>query len=294
MNLSGAVKGNVRMSDLQFRVHWYDILSLVFLALLAFLILLPIFWWISYAFKDTAGLNPQATLWEVWVPKQVNFIPNIEYAFGLYPLVKFFLNSFIVASAVTFCELLLSSMAGYAFAKYAFRGRNLVFRLVLILLMVPQIVLIIPLFEIFVSAKLINNYLSLILPFIVTPFGIFMMRQFMYGIPDDYLEAARVEGAGEFRIFFQIVLPMMKNALATLGIVTFLMQWDSLLWPLVATSKNDMYTLSVGISLLQTNVQVPYNAIYAATLLFSLPVVIVYLLFQNQVIKSMALTGVKE
>jgi multiple sugar transport system permease protein len=120
------------------------------------------------------------------------------------------------------------------------------------------------------------------------------MRQFMYGVPDDYLEAARVEGAGEFRIFFQIVMPIMKNALATLGIVTFLMQWDSLLWPLVATSRNDMYTLSVGISLLQTNVQVPYNAIYAATLLFSIPVVVVYLFFQNQVIKSMALTGVKE
>jgi multiple sugar transport system permease protein len=249
---------------------------------------------VSYAVKDTAGLGPQPTLWDVWVPDRVNFIPNLEYAFSLYPLAKFFLNSFIVASAVTIFELLLASMAGYAFAKYAFKGRDLIFKLVLILLMVPQIVLIVPLFEIFVSVKMTNSYLALILPFIVTPFGIFMMRQFMYGVPDDYLEAARVEGAGEFRIFFQIVMPIMKNALATLGIVTFLMQWDSLLWPLVATSRNDMYTLSVGISLLQTNVQVPYNAIYAATLLFSIPVVVVYLFFQNQVIKSMALTGVKE
>ena len=288
------IKRSAKMRDLRSRVDSYDVLSLVFLSVLAFFILLPIVWWISYAVKATAGLNPEASLWDVWVPKHFNFVPNIEYAFSLYPMVRFFLNSFIVASAVTFCELLLASMAGFAFAKYAFAGRNLVFRLVLILLMVPQIVLIIPLFEIFVSVNLINNYLSLILPFIVTPFGIFMMRQFMYGIPDDYLEAARVEGAGEFRIFFQIVLPMMKNALATLGIVTFLMQWDSLLWPLIATSKNQMYTLSVGISLLQTNVQVPYNAIYAATLLFSIPVVVVYLLFQNQVIKSMALTGVKE
>jgi multiple sugar transport system permease protein len=276
------------------RPQLYDVLSVIFLAALAFLILLPILWWVSYAVKDTAGLGPQPTLWDVWVPDRVNFIPNLEYAFSLYPLAKFFLNSFIVASAVTIFELLLASMAGYAFAKYAFKGRDLIFKLVLILLMVPQIVLIVPLFEIFVSVKMTNSYLALILPFIVTPFGIFMMRQFMYGVPDDYLEAARVEGAGEFRIFFQIVMPIMKNALATLGIVTFLMQWDSLLWPLVATSRNDMYTLSVGISLLQTNVQVPYNAIYAATLLFSIPVVVVYLFFQNQVIKSMALTGVKE
>jgi multiple sugar transport system permease protein len=282
------------MSTSRTRFQLYDTLALIFLAVLAFLFLLPIFWWISYAFKDTAGLSPQPSLWEVWMPRQVSFIPNLEYAFRLYPLGRFFLNSFIVATLVTMFELFLASMAGYAFAKYAFKGRNLIFKLVLVLLMVPQIVLIIPLFELFVSVKMTNSYLALILPFIVTPFGIFMMRQFMYGIPDDYLEAARVEGAGEFRIFFQIVMPMMKNALATLGIVTFLMQWDSLLWPLIVTARNDMYTLSVGISLLQTNVQVPYNAIYAATLLFSVPVVLVYLFFQNQVIKSMALTGVKE
>jgi multiple sugar transport system permease protein len=274
--------------------RFYDALAVVFLLVLALLFLLPIFWWISYAIKDTAGLSPQPTLADYWLPDQINFIPNLEYAFQLYPLGRFFLNSFIVASAVTFFELLLASMAGYSFAKYAFKGRDLIFKMVLVLLMVPQIVLIIPLFEIFVSVKMTNNYLALILPFVVTPFGIFMMRQFMYGIPDDYLEAARVEGGGEFHIFFRIVMPMMKNALATLGIVTFLMQWDSLLWPLVSTARNDMYTLAVGISLLQTNVQVPYNAIYAATLLFSIPIIVVYLFFQNQVIKSMALTGIKE
>jgi len=278
----------------QTRTSVYTGLSVIFLGILAVLFLLPILWWISFAVKGSAAISPQPTLWATWIPDQFLFIQNLEYAFSLYPLGKFFLNSFIVASIVTFFELLLASMSGYAFAKYAFRGRDLIFKVVLLLLMIPQIVLIIPIFEIFVTLKLTNTYTALALPFVVTPFGIFMMRQFMYGIPDDYLEAARVEGAGEFRIFLQIVLPMMKNALATLGILTFLMQWDSLLWPLIATSRNDMYTLSVGISLLQTNVQVPYNAIYAATLLFSIPVILVYLFFQNQVIKSMALTGVKE
>jgi multiple sugar transport system permease protein len=268
-------------------------LLLLFLIICAFLFLLPIIWWIIFAMRDTASIAVGETLKEVWIPEQYQFLKNLKEAFDLYPMGRFFANSFIISFTVTIFELLIASMSGYAFAKYNFTAKNIIFKVILALLMIPQIVLVIPLFQMVVGLKLANTYLALIVPFMVTPFGIFMMRQFMYAIPDEYIEAARIEGAGEFKIFFRIVLPLSKNSFATLGIFTFLMQWDSLLWPLIATSKQKMYTLAVGISLLQTNVQVPYNALYAITLLFSIPVLVVFLLLQRLVIRSLAMTGLK-
>lgn len=268
-------------------------LLLLLLIIGAFLFLLPIIWWIIFAVRDTASIAVGETLKEVWIPKEFQFLKNIKEAFNLYPMGRFFVNSFIISLIVTLFELFIASMSGYAFAKYNFIAKNVIFKVILALLMIPQIVLVIPLFQMVVGLKMANTYLALIVPFMVTPFGIFMMRQFMYAIPDDYIEAARIEGAGEFMIFFRIVLPLSKNPFATLGIFTFLMQWDSLLWPLIALSKQKMYTLAVGISLLQTNVQVPYNALYAVTLLFSIPVLVVFILLQRLVIRSLAMTGLK-
>lgn len=263
------------------------------LSLAAVLFLLPIAWWASSATRGSAALQPGGSLLDVWIPDRFALFDNLEHAFHLYPMHTFLLNSVLVASVVTVCEVLLSAGAGYAFAKLRFAGREVLFRVLMALLLVPQIVLVIPLFELIADAGLTNTYAALIVPFLVTPFGVFMMRQFMLAIPSAYLEAARLEGAGELRIFASIVLPMARNACLTLGIFTFLLQWDSLLWPLIATSEEARYTLPVGVSLLQTNVQVPYNAIYAVTLLFSLPVLLVYLFMQRQFMRSMAMSGLK-
>ena len=284
----------MRLSKVRFKNSFsYGILYL-FLITAAIMFILPILWWIIFAIKDSASIVMGETLSEVWLPNKFLFIQNIRKALNLYPMLKFFINSLIVSSTVTFFELFIASASGYAFAKYNFFGKKLLFNLVLALLMIPQIVMVVPLFEMIVNFKMVNTYWALIVPFMVTPFGIFMMRQFMYSIPNEYIEAARVEGASEFNIFIKIIIPLSRNSFATLGIFTFLFQWDSLLWPLISTSKQPMYTLSVGISLLQANVQVPYNALYAVTLLFSIPVLIVYIFFQNLIMKSLAMTGLKE
>ncbi len=268
-------------------------LLLALLALLAFLFLLPIAWWINFAAKGNASLTIGHTLREIWIPDRFLFVENLRKAFDLYPMGRFFLNSLIVSSIATLFELMIASIAGYSFAKYRFAGRGIIFSAILALLMIPQVVLVIPLFQIVVSLNMVNTYRALVLPFLVSPFGIFMMRQFCASIPNDYIEAARVEGVGEFRIFLTIILPFLKSAFALLGIFTFLRQWDTLLWPLITLSRQAMYTLSVGVSLLQTNVQVPYNAMYAVTLLFSIPVLIVYLLFQKLIIESLTMSGIK-
>ena len=262
------------------------------LTLVAVLFLLPIAWWVSYAVRGTAGLVSKPLI-DTWIPSEFQFLENLATAFDLYPLETFFVNSVLVSGAVTVAEVLLASMAGYAFARFRFPGRDLLFILVLAMLMVPQIVLIIPLFELMVGLQIANTLPALAIPFLVSPFGIFLMRQFMGTIPREYFEAARVEGAGEFRIFATIALPLTRNAALTLAIFTFLLQFDSLLWPLVATSNQASYTLAVGVSLLQTNVQVPYNAIYAATLAFSLPVLLLYLVLQRQFMRGLSFGGLK-
>lgn len=265
----------------------------VLLAVTAFLFLLPIAWWVVAAMNDTAAMDPAATLAELWIPDPGGFWTNLAEAFDLYPMGRFFFNSIAVAAVVAVCEVGLSALGGYAFAKMSFPGRNAIFTTIIALLLVPQIVIVVPLFALGAATGTLNTYIALIVPFIVTPFGIFMMRQFMSDVPDAYIEAARLDGASEFRIFLSVVLPTARNACLTLGIFTFVLQWDSLLWPLIATSDQTYFTLPVGVALLQTNVQVPYNAIYAVTLLFSLPILIAYVFMQRLFMRSMAMAGLK-
>lgn len=263
------------------------------LGLTAVVFCLPLLWWVSFAFSDNASLEPGGSILDVWLPDGFHLFENVQTALDLYPFDRFFLNSLVVAAVVTIADVFLSALAGYAFAKLEFRGRDLLFGLVISLLMVPQIVLVVPLFELAVDLQLTNTYWVLIMPFLVSPLGVFLMRQFMLGVPDAYIESARSEGAGELRIFATIALPLARNALLTLAIFTFLLQWDSLLWPLIAVNDQNLLTLPVGVSLLQTNVQVPYNAIYAITLVLSLPMIVLYLFFQRQFMRSVALTGIR-
>ena len=271
----------------------FDRVALGLLSFLAILFLLPVLWWIVVATDDTTSIARDGNALEIWLPSTFALDDNIQVAFADYPIGRFLLNSFVIAMVVTVAELLLASMAGYALAKYEFGGRTTAIGMTLALMIMPQIVLVIPLLELSVDLDLINTYQGLILPFIVTPFGIFMMRQFLLDFPQDYVDAARLDGASELGIFVRIVLPMSRNGLATLGIFTFLFQWEALLWPLVLLSQQDLYTFPVGISLLRSDVLVPFNAIYAVSLLFSLPIIILYLLAQRLVMHSLAMSGLK-
>lgn len=219
---------------------------------------------------------------------------NYTELFASLDFPRFFANSVIVALVVTVGSVLFSAMVGYALAKLDFPGRRALFLLIMGTLMVPGMVTFVPLFVLVANLDLINTYAALILPFLAAPFGVFLMRQFMLDIPDELLDAARVDGAGEFRTFFAVVLPQTKPALATLGILTFLGSWNNFLWPLVAVQSADKYTLPVALALYSTGQNtVQYGLLVAGATVIVLPILIVFLALQRHIVQGISTTGLK-
>jgi multiple sugar transport system permease protein len=206
----------------------------------------------------------------------------------------FFVNSLIVAVFTVLGNLLFCSMIGYALAKMEFAGKRVLFLLVMLTLMVPGVVTFVPLFVLVSKLGLLNTYPALILPFLTSPLGVFLMRQFMMGIPDSLIEAARIDGAGELRIFFRVVMPLCGPPLATLGILTFLGSWNNFLWPLVAAQSQDKYTLPVALALYsQGQNATDYGLLLAGSVLVIAPIVALFIALQRYFIQSVAATGIK-
>ncbi|ERH29605.1 carbohydrate ABC transporter permease [Alloscardovia omnicolens] len=206
----------------------------------------------------------------------------------------YFTNSIIVAVITVLGNIIFCSMVGYALAKMQFRGKNIVFGAVMVTLMVPSVATFVPLFVIIANLGLSNTYAALILPFLTQPVGVFLMRQFMTGIPDAVIEAARIDGAGELRIFFQIVLPQCAPAIATLSILTFLSSWNNFLWPLVAAQSDSMYTLPVALSLYSTGQNATnYSVLLAGAVLIITPILLLFIFLQRYFIEGVAMTGIK-
>ena len=206
----------------------------------------------------------------------------------------YFTNSIIVAVITVLGNIIFCSMVGYALAKMQFRGKNIVFGAVMVTLMVPSVATFVPLFVIIANLGLSNTYAALILPFLTQPVGVFLMRQFMTGIPDAVIEAARIDGAGELRIFFQIVLPQCGPAIATLSILTFLSSWNNFLWPLVAAQTDSMYTLPVALSLYSTGQNATnYSVLLAGAVLIITPILLLFIFLQRYFIEGVAMTGIK-
>ncbi|HET9521774.1 MAG TPA: carbohydrate ABC transporter permease [Candidatus Limnocylindrales bacterium] len=207
---------------------------------------------------------------------------------------RFFLNSSVIAFAVTAGTLLFCPMLGYALAKLRWHGKRLVMVLVLATLMVPAGITLIPNFILMSGLGLVNTYPGLILPFLVGPFGVFLMRQFMLGIPDELLEAARMDGAYEFRVFRSVVMPIATPVLATLGILTFLGNWNSFIYPLVMAQEPQMYTLPVALATFATGqYQADHGMLMAGSVILVVPVLIVFVLFQRWITEGIATTGLK-
>lgn len=207
---------------------------------------------------------------------------------------RFFFNSLIVALAVTLGTLIFSPMLGYALAKLPWAGKRIVMGVVLATLMVPAGITIIPNFILMSNLGLVNTYPGLILPFLAGPFGVFLMRQFMLGIPDELLEAARMDGANEFRVFWSVVMPIATPILATLGILTFLGNWNSFIYPLVMAQEPQMYTLPVALATFATGqYQADHGMLMAGSVILVVPVLIVFVLFQRWITEGIATTGLK-
>ncbi|RGC65682.1 L-arabinose transport system permease protein AraQ [Micromonospora sp. MW-13] len=228
-----------------------------------------------------------------WWPETFT-LDNFRELFSRLDFPLYFFNSALVATLVTAGNLLFCSLVGYALAKLRYPGRRVLFLAVLGMLMVPGMVTFVPQFVLVSNMGLTNTYTGLILPFLVGPFGVFLMRQFLLSIPDDLIEAARVDGAGEFRIFWRVVLPLCRPALATLGILTFLGSWNNFLWPLVVATTEDKYTLPVALALYSVGQnRINYGLLLSGAVVVVLPVLIVFLLLQRHFLRGIATTGIK-
>jgi len=250
----------------------------------------PFIWMVLGSIKTTGELRQVPP---TWLPENPT-LDNYAELFDRLSFVRYFFNSAIVAIAVTAGNVIFCSMLGYALAKLTFPGKQILFAVVLGTLMVPAIVTFMPLFVLVANLNLVNTHAGLILPFLVGAFGVFLMRQFIGGIPDELLDAARVDGAGEHYIFWRIVMPLCGPAIATLTILTFLGSWNSFLWPLVVANTEDMYTLPVAIALFATGQQETNVALLmAGSVVVILPVLIVFIFLQRYFTQGIAMTGIK-
>jgi len=250
----------------------------------------PFLWMVLGSFKTQGELLRVPPTW--WPDKPTT--QNYRDLFGKASFPRYFLNSTVVALVVTAGNLTFCSMIGYALAKLRFKGRNALFVLVMATLMIPGMVTFVPLFVLVTNAGLANSYPGLILPFLVSPFGVFLMRQFFLGLPDDLMDAGRVDGTSELGIFARIMLPLTRPALATLGILTFLGSWNNFLWPLVVAQTEDKYTLPVALALYSTGQNAQnFGLLMAGAVVVVLPVLVMFLAFQRHVTKGIAITGLK-
>lgn len=271
--------------------QWQQPLAWLLLAIGSIVMIGPFYWMLVTSFKIRQELIsypptwwPEIFTWANW--QALNNVAGQSFAI-------FFRNSIFLATTITALTLLICSMCGYVFAKLPFRGRERIFWLILSMMMIPFTVSIIPSYDLMVRLGWIDNYLALIVPIIFNPFGIFLMRQFMLSLPTDLLDAARIDGASEFRIFFQIVIPLSQAALAALGILTFLAQWDNFLWPLVILNSSELYTIPLALAQFRGRLGTDVGPTAAASILAVLPVLVVYLFAQKRFVEGIALTGMK-
>lgn len=254
------------------------------------LVAIPFVWMVVSSFKPEQEVRAVPPTW--W-PEQVT-TENYRQLFTQLDFPTYFMNSAIVAVTVAAGNMLFCSMLGYALAKLDFPGKKVVFALVLGTLMVPGVVTFIPLFVLTTNLGLANSLPGMILPFLAGPFGVFLMRQFILTIPDELIQAARVDGAGELRICFSIVLPLCAPAIATLGVLTFLTSWNNFLWPLVIATSEDKYTLPVALALYAVGQNATqYGLLLAGSVVVVLPVLLIFLVLQRRIMQGVAMTGIK-
>jgi multiple sugar transport system permease protein len=243
-----------------------------------------------------ASVKPEAEIRAVpptWLPHTFT-LANFRSLFTRLNFPLYFFNSTLVAALITAGNLVFCSLLGYALAKLRYPGRKALFLIVLGMLMVPGMVTFVPQFVLVSNMHLANSYAGLVLPFLAGPFGVFLMRQFLLSIPDDLIEAARIDGAGEFRIFWRVVLPLCRPALATLGILTFLSSWNNFLWPLVVATTEDKYTLPVALALYSVGQnRTDFGLLLAGAVVVVLPVLILFLVLQRHFLRGIATTGLK-
>lgn len=275
-------------------------LSFAFISRAAFYVLLviglvvtvtPFVWTALASFKLNADIfKAPVTFWpRVWTGANYGNLLSGEYV----PFVRQFVNSCIITLGQTSLAVVVASLAGFGFAKYEFVGKKVLFVLTLLTLMIPFEVTVVPLFNLMVKIGWLDTYWAVIVPGAMNAFGVFLMRQVMVSVPDELLDAARVDGATEFRILWQVVLPLARGGLAVLALLSFLNAWNDYLWPLIALRSPDMFTLPIGLATLSGLYKIEWGMIMAGAVLTTLPVLIVFYLTRHHLISGLAAGAIK-
>ncbi|MEK4250684.1 carbohydrate ABC transporter permease [Paenibacillus sp. FSL W7-1287] len=261
----------------------------VLLVLLAALWLFPVIWIFLSSFKDNSELYQFPP---TFFPQQFTF-EHFVNAFEKGSFGRYFLNSAIVAVTSTLLLLIINSMAGFALAKYRFWGGTFLLLAFISTLMIPLEVIMIPIFKVLSMLGLYNSLLALIIPPAATPTGVFLLRQYLLSVPDELLEASRMDGANEWTIYWKVVLPLCKPILAALAIFSFMWRWDDFLWPLIGISDPKKYTVQLALSNFIGEFNVDWGSLLAMSVITMIPVLIVFLIFQKQLVSGMVTSGMK-
>ncbi|WP_337031579.1 carbohydrate ABC transporter permease [Paenibacillus illinoisensis] len=263
--------------------------TIAILAIIACIMLLPYAWMVLSSLKSnmdivsgSGGLFPSTPS-----------LDGYRTVFREAPFVTWLMNSLGTSVIITVITLFTSSLAGYVFAKHQFRGKKLLFVIILATMMIPFQVIMIPTYLITAELGLVNHLLAIILPNLVSSYGVFLAKQFIEEIPQELLEAARIDGSGEFRLMLRIVMPLILPMLSALGIFTFMNSWNNYLWPLIVLNDESKMTVPLALVYFNGTHQVNYNVVMSAAVLITIPVIIMFLIFQKQFIKGLTMTGMK-
>lgn len=253
--------------------------------------LVPFIWVILTSLKPASEIirMPPTFFPETWTLDSYRTIftdPNV-------PLARFYMNSLFVSVFRVFITIFTSTLAGFIFAKYRFWGKDIIFGFILVQLMIPFQVVMIPAYLILVKLGLVDSLWGLVIPSMVDAFGIFLMRQFVEGIPNELMDAARIDGSSEFGIFWRIILPQMGSAIAALGIFTFMGTWNDYLWPLIVITTHEKRTLPLLLTWYNSQHGTRYDLTMAASILVLLPILVVYAIFQRRFVRGITMTGFK-
>jgi len=253
------------------------------------LMFFPVYW--VFVTAISPGGLAQSSGFSLW-PSRID-LSVFGRAFREQPIRTWMVNSLVISVASVLISVFISLLAGYAFAKYRFRGRDALFGLMLLTIMVPIQVIVVPEFVIISKLGLVNSNWSVILPSAAQAISIFMARQFLVAVPDELIEAARVDGTSELQIFLRVVLPMSGPLIAVLTILTFVWRWNDFVWPLVALQTPNKFTVSVGLNSLNGAYAHPWDQVMAVTLISMIPVIVVFLVFQRQFVQGISESGLK-
>ena len=266
------------------------ILRIIALILVSVIFLGPFLWMVFTSFKPLAEALklPPTFLPETWVPQ------NYVDAWNSGPFLHYTKNSIIVTLSVVALQLLTIIPASYAFAKMDFKGKNILFSLILVTMMIPAQLIFLPVYLMFSKANLINTYWSLILPWASSAFGIFLLRQRFMQVPDEIIEAAVLDNTPTWKIIFKIMLPQARGTVITIALLNFISTWNDYFWPLVMTSNDDVRTLPLGVSMLKSTLDgIHWNTVMAGNVILILPIVIIYIFAQREIIKAFTYSGIK-